>query len=95
MSTAVKIRAPDSTTASILSSRIALDVSAFFTANVPPNPQHSSASGQVGELQAPDGAEQPDGAVADPKRAKRVTGRVVRHARGERRTDVRRGRGGP
>ena len=31
--------------ASILSSRIALDVSAFLTANVPPNPQHSSDRG--------------------------------------------------
>ena len=29
----------------ILSESIAMDVSAFFTANVPPKPQHSSASG--------------------------------------------------
>ena len=37
--------APLATTAASFSSSIAAETSAFFTANVPPNPQHSSASG--------------------------------------------------
>ena len=37
--------APVSSTFLILSASIAVDVSAFLSANVPPNPQHWSASG--------------------------------------------------
>ncbi len=37
--------APLATTAASFSSSIAAETSAFFTANVPPKPQHSSASG--------------------------------------------------
>ena len=44
-SPAVQTSAPVSSTWRILSASIAVDVSAFFTANVPPNPQHCSAAG--------------------------------------------------
>ena len=44
-STAQTTSARVSSTLRILSASIAVDTSAFFTANVPPNPQHSSASG--------------------------------------------------
>src|SRR5204862_8301118 len=44
-STAVQTTAPVDSTASHLSFSIALDVSAFFSENVPPKPQHSSARG--------------------------------------------------
>ena len=44
-STAVQTSAPVVSIASHLSASIALDVSAFLIANVPPNPQHSSARG--------------------------------------------------
>ena len=47
MSTAATTSALVSMTASSLSSRIALDVSAFLIANVPPNPQHSVARGSA------------------------------------------------
>src|SRR5581483_7362947 len=42
-SSAVQTAAPDASTASHLSASIALDVSAFLIANVPPKPQHSRA----------------------------------------------------
>ena len=45
LSAAVTTSAPVSRIALTLSARMAADVSAFLTANVPPNPQHSSASG--------------------------------------------------
>ena len=43
---------PVSRTARILSASIAVDTSGFFTANVPPNPQHESASRQLHQLDA-------------------------------------------
>ncbi|TWH35230.1 hypothetical protein L600_000100002340 [Isoptericola variabilis J7] len=45
MSPAVSTSAPVARTCAVLSASIAADVSAFFSANVPPNPQHDSASG--------------------------------------------------
>ena len=45
LSPATQTSAPVSSTHRILSSSIAAEVSAFLTANVPPKPQHSSASG--------------------------------------------------
>src|SRR5690606_16982389 len=44
-SPAVATSAPVASTLRILSASMAVDVSAFFSANVPPNPQHWSASG--------------------------------------------------
>ena len=49
LSPATSTSAPDSRTWRALSAPMATDVSAFFTANVPPNPQHSSACRQVDE----------------------------------------------
>ena len=43
--------APDASIAASFSSSIAAETSAFLTANVPPKPQHSSASGSVDELE--------------------------------------------
>ena len=45
LSPAVQTSAPVSSTCRILSASIAVEVSAFLIAKVPPNPQHSSASG--------------------------------------------------
>ncbi len=45
LSAEVQTSARVSSTQRILSPSIAIDVSAFLTANVPPNPQHSSARG--------------------------------------------------
>ena len=50
---------------SSLSSIIAVETSAFLTANVPPNPQHWSASASGDQLDAADRAEQPLRPVAD------------------------------
>ena len=80
-------------TSSTLSSPIAIEVSAFFTANVPPNPQHSSAPRQVDEAQALDRGEQPLRPVADPQQPQRVAGRVERDRVREARADVGRRRG--
>ena len=44
-SLATSTSAPVERTCAALSDPIATDVSQFFTANVPPNPQHSSARG--------------------------------------------------
>ena len=44
-STAVTTEAPVDSIAAHLSSHIAVEVAAFFTENVPPKPQHSSARG--------------------------------------------------
>ena len=44
-SPAVSTSAPVEATAATLSSSMAVDVSAFLTANVPPKPQHCSAPG--------------------------------------------------
>ena len=53
-STAVQTSAPVASIASHLSASIALDVSAFLSANVPPKPQHSSASRELDELEPAD-----------------------------------------
>jgi hypothetical protein len=45
LSPAVSTCARVSRTLRILSASIAVDVSAFFSANVPPNPQHSRSPG--------------------------------------------------
>ena len=45
LSPATSTSAPVSRTCRALSEPIATDVSEFFTANVPPKPQHSSAPG--------------------------------------------------
>ena len=65
MSAAVRTSAPDADDLPpTLSEPIASEVSAFFTANVPPNPQHWSAS-QVDQRQAIDGREQSSRSIAD------------------------------
>ena len=46
--------APVDSIAAHLSATIAVDVSAFLTANVPPKPQHSSARAQRHELEPAD-----------------------------------------
>ena len=46
LSAAHSTSAPLRRTAATLSAHMAADTSAFFTANVPPNPQHASASGR-------------------------------------------------
>ena len=46
VSPAVRTSAPDPRTSSTLSRPIATEVSAFLTANVPPNPQHASERGR-------------------------------------------------
>ena len=46
LSAAHSTSAPVWRTAATLSAQIAADTSGFFTANVPPNPQHTSASGR-------------------------------------------------
>ena len=71
-----------------LSASIALDVSAFLTANVPPKPQHSSARRQLDELEAAHRAQQPQRRVADARHAQRVARRVVGDAVRERGADV-------
>jgi len=67
---------------------MAADVSAFLTANVPPKPQHSSPLGQLHEVDAADGAKEPERRVADPEEAERVARRVVRDPMRERGADV-------
>ena len=62
-----------------LSAPIATEVSAFLTANVPPNPQHSSAPRQVDQPQPAHRLEQPARPVADAEHPQRVAGRVVGH----------------
>ena len=74
------------------SSSIALETSAFLTANVPPKPQHSSASGSSTSSSPGDRAQQPQRRVADPQQPQRVAGRVVGDRALERRADVRRPR---
>ena len=48
-----------------LSESIAIDMSAFLTANVPPKPQHSSRVRQLDEVDAAHRAQQPQRPVAD------------------------------
>ena len=66
LSAAQTISAPVSSTARTLSASIADDTSAFFTANVPPKPQHSSAWGSSTSSMPAHGAQQPQRPVAQP-----------------------------
>ena len=87
-STAVQTAARVSAIASHLSASIALDVSAFLIANVPPKPQHSSRSRKLDQLEAAHVLQQPQRRVADAGHAQRMARRVVRDAPCERRADV-------
>ena len=80
--------APVESTWPTLSESMAMEVSAFFRAKVPPNPQHSSPVRQVDQVDAVHRAEQPPRAVAHAECAQRVAGGVVRHAVRERRADI-------
>ena len=77
-----------SSTWRILSASIAVEVSAFFSANVPPNPQHSSAPGNSTRSMPADRPQQPQRLVADPQHPQRVAGRVVGDAVRVGRADV-------
>ena len=88
LSQAQTLSAPEATIAASFSSSIAAETSAFLTANVPPKPQHSSASGRSTQLDPGHGAEQPQRRVTDPQQPQRVAGRVVRHRALVRRADV-------
>ena len=74
LSPATSTSAPVSRTWRALSAPIATDVSAFFTANVPPKPQHSSAAGRSTSVSPRDLLEQPPRPVAD-ARASAASGR--------------------
>ena len=74
--------------AATLSAQIAADTSAFLTANVPPNPQHVSASGRSARSRPPDRPQQPQRGVADVHHPQRMAGRVVGHPVREVRADV-------
>ena len=52
-----------------LSASMAVETSAFLTAKVPPNPQHSCAPRQLDEVDAADRAQQPQRRVADAEHA--------------------------
>ena len=60
-----------------LSASIAVEVSAFLIANVPPKPQHSVARGEGHQLEPAHVAEQRQRRLADVGHPERVTGRVV------------------
>ena len=77
LSADVQTSARVSSTWRSLSESIAIDVSAFLTANVPPKPQHSLRARQLDEVDAPHGAQQPQRPVADLQQPQRVAGRVV------------------
>ena len=62
-----------------LSPSIAIDVSAFFTANVPPNPQHSSARGSSTRSIPRTARRSLKRGVAHPEHPERVAGRVIGH----------------
>ncbi len=79
MSSAVQTSARVSSTARSLSVSIAAEVSAFFTANVPPNPQQVSASGSSTRSMPAHRAQQAQRAVAHLQQAQPVAGRVVGH----------------
>ena len=64
-SPAVHTSAPVASTCAHLVGSMAVEVSAFFTANVPPKPQHWSAVGQLDQVDAAHGAQQPQRLVAD------------------------------
>ena len=79
LSAAVQTSAPVSITARTLSAAIAVETSAFLTANVPPKPQHSSLCGRSASCEPAHGPQQPRRAITETQRAKRMTGRVERH----------------
>ena len=89
ISAAATTLAPESTMARTLSLPIASEVSAFLTENVPPKPQHWSASGELDEREAIHGRQQPLRSVTDPETADRVAGGMERDAVREDRPDVR------
>ena len=79
LSPATITSAPVSRTCAALSAPIATDVSGFFTAKVPPKPQHSSAAGRSPGGCPRTAREQPRRAVADAEHPQRVAGRVIGH----------------
>ena len=79
---------PVTTHAATLSASMAVEVSAFFRANVPPKPQHSSARSSSTRSIPCDRAQQAQRLVPDPQDPQRVAGRVVRHPVREVRADV-------
>ena len=88
LSAAVHTSAPLFSTSRSLSDSIAIEVSAFFTANVPPKPQHSAASSQLDEIDPAHVLQQPPRAVPDPHQPHRVTSRVQRDLVRKRGADV-------
>ena len=88
LSAAAQTSAPVSSMWRTLSARMAADVSAFLTANVPPKPQHSRRLGQLGELEPANRSQEPVRRVADVEHAQRVAGRVVGDAVREGGADV-------
>ena len=76
LSAAAQYSAPVSSTQRILSESMAIEVSAFFTENVPPNPQHSVGMGQLHEVDPAHLAQQPLGASPIREHPLRVAGRV-------------------
>ena len=80
--------APVETTALHLSTTIAVDVSAFFRAKVPPKPQHSRGIRELDELEPLDRPEQAHRRVSDAGDPKRVAGRVIGDPPGEGGADV-------
>ncbi len=77
-----------SSTQRILSPSIAIDVSAFFTANVPPNPQHSSALGSSTRSIPRTARSSLSGASPTRSIRKRVAGRMIGDPMGVIRPDV-------
>ena len=88
LSPAVQISAPLPSTLRILSPSIAVDVSEFLIAKVPPKPQHCSASGSSTSSRPCTCPQQPDRLVANPQHPQRVAGRVIGHLVREVRPDV-------
>ena len=87
-SPAVHTSAPVLSTERILSASMAVETSGFFTAKVPPNPQHDSACGQLDQVDAAHRAQQLQRLVADPQHPQRVAGRVIGHPVREVRADI-------
>ena len=69
--------APEASISAILSSSMAVDTSAFFTANVPPKPQHSSASGRSTSSTPPTARSRRNGASPTREQPQGVAGRVI------------------
>ena len=78
----------DCLTAATLSAHIAAETSVFFTANVPPNPQHVSASGRSTRSSPRTAREQPQRRVADAEHPQRVARGVIGDPVREVRADV-------